>query len=222
MSVEKAILFPGLKSYCEGLLRRADIPLSAAHRAAAMRVGEWIHTQVSRGLPANVIVVCTGNSRRSILGSTMGNIAAALGKHPTVRFSSGGTEPSAFNPRTIKTLQSIGVQIAEEGDPAPHGTNGERNSKYRVQWGDSESSQIVEFSKRHDDASNPQNDFCAILVCTDADKNCPIVNGASLRVSMPFEDPKEFDGQPNEEAAYAERRDQIGRAMLLAFGFGES
>ena len=34
---------------------------------------------------------------------------------------------------------------------------------------------------------------------------------------MPFEDPKEFDGQPTEAAAYTERRDQIGLAMLLGF-----
>ena len=107
------------------------------------------------------------------------------------------------------------MQVEESGDHAPPGPAGELNPRYLVRWGAGESDSIPEFSKRYDDASNPQKDFCAILVCTDADENCPVVLGASLRVSMPFEDPKESDGQPCESAAYAERRDQIGRAMLM-------
>ena len=208
-------LFPELRTYCESLLISPRHSLSERHQAAAQQVGSWVRQRRDAGLTANVIVVCTGNSRRSSLGSTLGNIAAAFFGDAGVRFFSGGTAPSAFNPRTIRALQEIGVQVEESGDHAPPGPAGELNPRYLVRWGSGASDSIPEFSKRYDDASNPQQDFCAILVCTDADENCPVVLGASLRVSLPFEDPKEFDGLPCEPAAYAERRDQIGRAMLM-------
>ncbi len=211
-------LFPELRAYCETLRAIPCSSLSEQHQAAAKQVGDWIRQRRSAGKAANLIVVCTGNSRRSIFGSTLGNIAAAFCGEAGVLFFSGGTTPTAFNPRTIRALQEIGVQSEEQSGVAPSGPAGERNSRYLVKWGEGASDSIVEFSKRYDDTSNPQSDFCALLVCTDADENCPVVLGASLRVSMPFDDPKEFDGQPTEHAAYAERRDQIGRAMLLILG----
>ncbi len=211
-------LFPQLRTYCETLRATSRSGLSERHQAAAQQVGEWIRQRRAEGKTANVIVVCTGNSRRSILGSTLGNMAAAFCGETGVQFFSGGTDPSAFNPRTIRALQQIGVSIEPQSDLAPPGAASERNPRYLVRWGSGATDSIPEFSKRYDDASNPQQDYCAIMVCTDADENCPVVLGASLRVSMPFEDPKEFDGLPMESAVYAERRDQIGRAMLLILG----
>ena len=210
-------LFPELRAYCERLLTTA-CDLSEPHRSAVRQVGDWIHQRRSKGLTANVIVVCTGNSRRSSLGSTLGNVAAAFQGDTGIQFFSGGTAPSAFNPRTIRTLREIGVRIEEQSEVAPPGPAGELNPRYLVSWGRGASDSIPEFSKRYDDVSNPQLDFCAIMVCTDADEHCPVVLGASLRVSMPFEDPKEYDDLPCEAAAYADRRDQIGRAMLLILG----
>lgn len=211
-------LFPELRAYCETLRATPLICLSERHQAAANQVGDWIRQRRSAGKPANVIVVCTGNSRRSIFGSTLGNVAAAFCEDTGIQFFSGGTAPSAFNPRTIRALREIGVQIEEQSGLAPPGPTGEFNPRYLVRWGSGEADSIVEFSKRYDDASNPQQDYCAMMVCTDADENCPVVLGASLRVSMPFEDPKEYDGQPSEATAYAQRRDHIGRAMLLILG----
>jgi arsenate reductase len=52
------------------------------------------------------------------------------------------------------------------------------------------------------------------MVCGEADAACPVVQGASLRVSMPYLDPKIYDGGASEALKYAERRDDIGRLML--------
>lgn len=211
-------LFPELRAYCEGLQLPEEYGLTERHLTAAHQVKSWIDERLRQDLPAEVIVVCTGNSRRSILGSTLGNVAAAFAGYPTVRFSSGGTAPSAFNRRTIQTLRELGTQIEEQDELAPPGASGESNPRYSVRWGAAATSRAIEFSKCYDDGVNPQQDYCAIMVCTDADENCPVLPGAALRVSMPFDDPKEFDGQPSESAAYAERRDQIGRVMLVLFG----
>lgn len=173
---------------------------------------KWLVANYQSGRPTEIIVVCTGNSRRSILGSTWGNISAAYAGLPEVRCYSGGTAPSAFNPRTITTLKAIGVQIEPTGELAPAGAD---NRIYRVQWG--EPYFTKEFSKKYNDPSNPQRQFAALLVCNEADASCPTVAGASKRISLPFADPKEFDGTPAESAKYAERRDEIGRFFLRAF-----
>jgi arsenate reductase len=52
------------------------------------------------------------------------------------------------------------------------------------------------------------------MVCGEADAACPFVKGATLRVSMPYLDPKIYDDGAYEAAKYAERRDDIGRLML--------
>ncbi|MEW4566972.1 protein-tyrosine-phosphatase [Tautonia sp. JC769] len=190
-----------------------------AHPEMAEALGSWIatHREPDKGL--SVIVVCTGNSRRSILGATMGNVVAAYLGRPEVRFFSGGTEPSAFNPRTVAALEAIGVVVTPTGDLAPPGPSAEPNPVYRVRWGavpgDPET-EAIEFSKRYDDASNPRSGFAALLVCDEADAGCPVVPGASIRLAIPFADPKEADGTPEESARYAGRRDDLGRWMLHA------
>src|ERR671935_50655 len=67
------------------------------HREAGEKLAHWIAANLEPGKPLHVTVVCTGNSRRSILGASMGNLAAAYCGMPEVRFHSGGTAPSAFN-----------------------------------------------------------------------------------------------------------------------------
>ena len=96
------------------------------HRLAGQKLVDWIAKNYRPGEPLDVVAVCTGNSRRSIMGSTMGNIAAAYYGMPEVRFHSGGTAPTAFNARTMKTLKEIGVEIEQTGKEAGGGNRGRR------------------------------------------------------------------------------------------------
>jgi arsenate reductase (thioredoxin) len=186
--------------------------IDEVHRESGQKLAQWIAACYKPGNPVDVIVVCTGNSRRSILGSTMGNLAAAYYGLEQIRFYSGGTSPTAFNPRTVASLQSIGFTIEPTGQEAPRGILPTKNPIYRVSWG--EGLETNEFSKRYDDGSNPQSNFAALLVCSEADSECPHVKGAALRLSMPYLDPKMYDDGAFETAKYAERRDDIGRLML--------
>ena len=208
-------LNPKIAAHLELLATSFDL-IDETHRVAGQKLAEWIVRNHKAGEELHVTVVCTGNSRRSILGATMGNIAAAYYGMPEIRFHSGGTAPTAFNPRTITALKEIGVAIEPTGKEAPRGEPATANPIYRVQWGESgePSLETVEFSKTYFDATNPQASFAALMVCSEADSACPFVKGASARISMPYLDPKIFDNSRYEAGKYAERRDDIGRLML--------
>jgi len=55
------------------------------------------------------------------------------------------------------------------------------------------------------------------MVCSQADEACPFVSGAEKRVSIPYEDPKAFDGTPQETEKYHTCCRQIAREMLYLF-----
>jgi hypothetical protein len=211
-------LLSGIREHADRLTTSFDM-IDEPHRLGGRKLADWIASNDRPGRRLDVIVVCTGNSRRSILGATMGNIAAAYCGMPEVRFHSGGTAPTAFNRRTAASLRAIGVEIEPTGQEAPRGEPQTPNPVYRVRWGspggsDDPAFEAIEFSKRYDDPANPHQGFAALMVCGEADAACPFVKGASLRVSMPYLDPKIYDGGAFEAAKYAERRDDIGRLML--------
>jgi hypothetical protein len=146
----------------------------------------------------------------------MGNVAAGYYGLPEVRCYSGGTRPTAFNVRTAATLREIGVQVEATGEKAESGGDS-ANAIYKVRWGEGVAGspqQALEFSKRFDDTHNPRKGFAAIMVCSEADASCPSVPGAAIRIAMPYVDPKVYDDTEIESRKYAERRDDIGRAML--------
>jgi arsenate reductase (thioredoxin) len=211
-------LLPKVREHADTLTASFDM-IDETHRLAGQKLADWIAKNYRPGEPLDVVVVCTGNSRRSILGSTMGNVAAAYYGMPEVRFHSGGTAPTAFNSRTVKALKAVGIEVEPAGKEAARGESQTANLVYRVGWGTpggtgEPSMESTEFSKRYDDPANPQNGFAALMVCSEADAGCPVVKGAALRVSMPYPDPKIYDGGAYEAAKYAERRDDIGRLML--------
>ncbi len=205
-------LLPRLAAHLDRLAASFD-RIDEGHRKAGERLAAWIAESAG---PLHLTVVCTGNSRRSILGATMGNLAAAYCGLPEIRFHSGGTAPTAFYRGTVACLKEIGVEIEPTGEEAPRGEPGTANPVYRVRWGSAGEPpmETLEFSKRYDDPSNPQQGFAALMVCDEADAGCPAVRGAALRLSLPFPDPKTFDQTPEEAIRYAERRDDLGRLML--------
>ena len=140
---------------------RRSIMIGETHRLAGQKLVDWIAKNYRPGQPLDVVVVCTGNSRRSILGATMGNIAAAYYGMPEVRFHSGGTAPTAFNIRTVNTLKEIGVEVEPTGKEAARGEPKTANPVYRIRWGSpgetgKPSLEATEFSKHYGDSTNPQ------------------------------------------------------------------
>lgn len=160
--------------------------------------------------PVRLTFICTHNSRRSQMSQVWAAIAASHYGVDDVEAYSGGTEQTAFNPRAVAALERAGVKIKRRSDVV----DGE-NPKYEVQLLRSEP--IVCFSKVYNESPNPKKDFAAIMTCSEADKNCPNVAGASQRISLPFNDPKASDGTDTEAETYDERCQQIAREMLYVF-----
>src|SRR5579864_6597670 len=157
----RAQLLPKVAEYADYLTTTFDL-IDEPHLAAGEKLAGWIAQNYRPGELLHVTFICTGNSRRSILGATMGNIAAAYYGMPEIRFHSGGTAPSAFNTRTVDALREVGLEIESTGNEAPRGDPATANPIYHVRWGEQSQKnnsplETTEFSKLYADQINPQN-----------------------------------------------------------------
>jgi arsenate reductase len=170
-------------------------------------VAAFVSWKRGAGEAAELIFVCTHNSRRSQMGQAWAAAAAAHFGVDGVETYSGGTEATAFNLRAATALEKAGFIIEKPvGD----------NPRYRVTF--DERGPVVEcFSKTYDGPFNPTEGFAAIMTCSEADEACPIVPGAALRAPIRYEDPKVADGTTDEAAVYDERCSQIATEMLYLF-----
>lgn len=171
-------------------------------------LAEYILEKLGKELDVKLIFICTHNSRRSHLSQIWAQTAAEYYGIDNVLCYSGGTEATAFNPSSLKTIRDAGFKVVQK-DAAD-------NPVYQVYFSE-EKEPLQCFSKVYDDESNPQEDFAAVMTCAHADENCPIVNGAEIRFTIWYDDPKEFDGTEFEESKYKERFEQIGIEMLYIF-----
>jgi protein-tyrosine-phosphatase len=182
--------------------------ISEPRRQQLQKLSEFVRNRRTLEQPARFIFICTHNSRRSQFAQVWANLAADFYRIERVESYSGGTEATAFNSRSVAALRRAGFSIPEPGEAA--------NPHYQVRYG-SQGPILDGFSKCYQDSPNPQQDFCAVMTCSHADENCPVIQGAAVRISLPFEDPKAFDGTAEESAKYDERCRQIAREMLYAF-----
>ncbi|PAU93116.1 protein-tyrosine-phosphatase [Aliifodinibius salipaludis] len=152
---------------------------------------------------AKLTFICTHNSRRSHLCQIWAKVMAEYLGVANLETYSGGTEATAFNSRAVAAIKRAGFVVEK-----PDGNN----PRYKIFFDENEKPLIC-FSKTFDDTYNPQKDFAAIMTCSDADENCPVVPGAEKRFSIPYVDSKESDGTPQEKATYDERCRQIATEM---------
>ena len=155
---------------------------------------------------SQVTFVCTHNSRRSQLSQIWFWRALEHFGIDGVSSYSGGTESTAFNHRMVSALQRFGFNILKLDEI--------ENPKYLIRSGLANEREMVLFSKKYADTFNPQKNFIAVMVCGQADAECPFVPGAYSRVSLPYEDPKVADDTPQETKSYDDKVVEIGREIL--------
>tara|TARA_Y100000385_G_C12818907_1_gene519498 strand:- start:311 stop:757 length:447 start_codon:yes stop_codon:yes gene_type:complete len=118
---------------------------------------------------------------------------------------SAGTEKSIFHTNAIEALVNRGFVFEKESTPSSQG--------YGVSWKRGGSSMLC-FSKTLADASLPKEDFIAVTTCDDADRECPLIPGATHRISLPFVDPKGSDFSANTHQIYSEKSDEIANQIF--------
>ncbi|MFT4666259.1 MAG: arsenate reductase [Polaribacter sp.] len=200
--------YPTLQQYITELLTEFE-QIPETRRELLRPLGQYCKTQVETGKASNLVVICTHNSRRSHMGQLWLRAATKHYNIPNVQTYSGGTEGTAFNPRAVIAMQTAGFRISKKTDGS--------NPRYLTTMHAEDDGQLL-FSKRYDAPPNPTKDFAPILVCTEADKGCPIILGADQRFPISYNDPKAFDDTKLEEKAYAERCRDIAREMFFALG----
>ena len=194
--------------------RKAEFDqIPSERRETLQQVAQYVRSCASTGEVARLTFICTHNSRRSHMGHLWASASALYYGVGNVEAFSGGTEATAFNPRAVAALERAGFAI-EKGPE-------KQNPRYRVHLA-TQGSPLICFSKVYFDEPNPKKDYCAVMTCAHADKSCPNVRGASVRVSVPYEDPKASDGTAAETATYDERCAQIARETLYIFSLVKS
>ncbi len=169
---------------------------------------KYIFEKVKKNSVVNLTFICTHNSRRSHMSQIWAQTAAEYFNVPNIQCYSGGTEATAFNPRAVKAIRKFGFEVEQKDESD--------NPVYLVHYSE-EKEPLQCFSKVYDDKFNPNKDYAAIMTCSHADENCPIVFGAEERFPIRYDDPKEFDDTELEESKYSERFEQIGIEMLYLF-----
>jgi protein-tyrosine-phosphatase len=200
-------MYSEVRSYLEQRAKEfSQIP--DERKSELQKVAEFVKSRIESDEPARLTFICTHNSRRSHMAQIWAATASSFYGIGGVETYSGGTEATAFNPRAIAAIERAGlrVQKVEEG----------KNPRYAVSYQNTDKP-LVCFSKVYNEAPNPKENFCAVMTCTQAEKNCPNVAGSSLRVGVLFDDPKVADDTPEEAAKYDERCQQICREMLYLF-----
>lgn len=200
-------LLPALQSTTNTLVKRFHT-ISAERKELLSQLTGFVEKRVHAGQVVHLNFICTHNSRRSHLSQLWAQAAAYHYKIPSVQAYSGGTEATAFNPRAVLAMSKAGFEIVKV-------TDGD-NPVYEVTFAE-EINPVTAFSKRYDDPFNHNQDFAAVMTCSHADENCPVVLGATARIALTYDDPKEFDGTPREAEKYTERVEEIGTEILYAF-----
>lgn len=206
--MDQNIFYPKLTGYLAGIESEFEnIPeerLESLHYLA-----DSLSSYNEEGKTALLLFICTHNSRRSQFGQAWAGIAARYYGYENLEAFSGGTDSSAFNPAAVAALKRSGLAVSRSGTK-------DDNPVYEVSCGEGVPP-VKMYSKKFDQSDNPGAGFFAIMVCSDADEACPIVPGAEERISLPYDDPKAFDGTPIECEKYDESCREIARDIFYSF-----
>lgn len=200
-------MYQKLSTYMDALSEdMASIPKKRKDLLSA--IGNSISRTIKNEGVAKLNFICTHNSRRSHLAQIWcATWAESYGLSSLLSTYSGGTEATAFHPNAVSALKRCGFLIDAEGEVNPN---------YLV-YSNESSKPIRCFSKTYDDPFNPSTGFIAIMTCSDADENCPIVHGATERFALTYEDPKVSDRRIDQNATYDLRCRQIASEIGRLF-----
>ncbi|MGE8431914.1 low molecular weight phosphatase family protein [Chryseobacterium joostei] len=196
---------PKLSVYIEEVLSQK---ISEERKKVLQPLIDFIQEKVKNQESVNINFICTHNSRRSHLAQIWAQTASDYFKISNIYCYSGGTEATALFPKVADTLINSGFNIWK--------LNESENPIYSIKYSQN-ALPIIGFSKKYDDAFNPDTDFVAVMTCSQADGGCPFIAGAERRIAITYEDPKISDDTPKQQEIYKERSLEIGAEMFYVF-----
>ncbi len=205
MTLTKTSLFTAIEDVIQSLSTENITP---ERKSILQPLIDYIQIKATQNEEIRLNFICTHNSRRSHLSQVWAQTVAAHFNIQNVFCYSGGTEATALFPMAAQTLEKSGFKINTIAEG--------KNPIYAIKYNEN-SHPIIGFSKTYDDAFNPQSQFAAILTCSQADQGCPFIAGAEKRIPITFEDPKAFDGTPQQAEKYQERSVQIATELFYVF-----
>lgn len=182
--------------------------VSNARRDVLAPLVDFVSEKRIAGKMINLNFICTHNSRRSHLSQAWAQAIGTYFHMPHLFCYSGGTEATAVYPQALATLCESGFEssvLSKGGNPV-----------YGLRYSPAQHP-LIAFSKVFDHPFNPASSYAAVLTCNEADKGCPYIAGADVRVAVPFNDPKVFDGTPAMAEKYTERSLEIATELKYVF-----
>jgi len=199
------ILFPEIQS----LVHSFDFAsLSKDRKEILQPLIDFVQQKSDHHQEIRLNLICTHNSRRSHLAQVWAQTAAYYYGIQNVFCYSGGTEATALYPKVAETLVQSGFKIMKLSE--------NNNPVYAIKFAGNQAP-IIGFSKTYDDVFNPENEFAAIMTCSQADGGCPFIAGAEKRIAVTYDDPKAFDNTDQQSEKYNERSVQIATEMFYVF-----
>jgi len=138
-----------------------------------------------QGKTYNVLVLCTGNSARSILGEVLFN---TLGKGKFKAYSAGSHPAGRVNPGALEWLQQQGYSTA--------GLRSKSWDEFAV-------------------PGAPQFDFIFTVCDNAAGEACPLWLGKPATAHWGIPDPAHAEGEEVRRAAFKKAADQLARRIQL-------
>lgn len=203
MKSTNVILLSGISETVE---KARSLPISNERKENLQVLIDYIQEKVMAGEELNLNFICTHNSRRSQFSQIWAQTAADYFRIPAHCYS-GGVEVTEFNERAVESIRRSGFRVTKKESDNP---------VYFIFHSD-EAEPISAFSKIYDDPINKAKGFAAVMTCAHADENCPIIHGTEVRIPLRYEDPKKYDGTPDEADRYDERSLQIASEMFYVF-----
>jgi protein-tyrosine phosphatase/arsenate reductase len=200
------MIFENVKLICQRLEGSFEF-IPPSRKEVLKKIVDYVSLKKQQNVPVQLVYICTHNSRRSHLGQIWSAVAAYYYGIENVTTYSGGTEATAFHPNAIFALKLQGFVISTEEKSS--------NPLYKVEFARDGYTNC--FSKVYDHDLNPKSEFAAIMTCSDAEENCPFIPGVEFKIGTTYDDPKAFDGTPEESDKYQERSLQIALECLYVF-----
>ena len=165
----------------------------------------YIYVKMSENKVPKLNFICTHNSRRSQFCQFWATFFSYYYNIKCEIFS-GGTLETEVNKAVINNIKSydFNISFVESNNPI-----------YSIKFKNQNLGNY--FSKLYHDFENPKSEFAAIMTCSDAENDCPLVKGAEIKFSLQYEDPKKYDKTKIEKTEYKKTSEKIASEMNYLF-----